>query len=196
MQERSRRRSNTERTASTTAHLVDAARTLFVERGYAETATPDIVSAAGVTRGALYHHFADKKALFRAVVEREAASVAATIEAAAPEGSEPVGALLSGGDAFLAAMAEPGRVRLLLLDGPAVLGRVGMDEIDGRHGTRSLKAGLAAAVRAGALRKAPLDALASLLSSAWDRAALDIAAGAPPEDYRKAFRVLIGALAA
>ena len=73
-------RSNRERTEATKRALIDAARVLFVERGYAETATPDIVQMAGVTRGALYHHFEDKRALFRAVVEQEAGAVAAAIE--------------------------------------------------------------------------------------------------------------------
>ena len=74
------RRSNRERTERHARDLLAAARALFTDKGYAETGTPDIVAAAGVTRGALYHHFADKQALFRAVVEREAAAVAAEIE--------------------------------------------------------------------------------------------------------------------
>src|SRR3954469_6235855 len=118
MQERIGRRSNRERTEETRAALLAAARKLFIERGYADTATPDIVTAAGVTRGALYHHFADKRALFHAVVEQEAAIVAAEIERAAPDTISPAEALLSGGDAYLDAMRETGRTRLLLLDGP------------------------------------------------------------------------------
>ena len=131
---------------------------LFIERGYAETATPDIVAAAGVTRGALYHHFADKQALFHAVVEQEAAAVAAEIERAAPAARSAAEALLAGGDAYLEAMREAGRTRLLLLDGPAVLGREAMDAIDNRHGNRTLREGLVAAMQSREIRKLPLDA--------------------------------------
>jgi AcrR family transcriptional regulator len=192
MQERNQRRSNPERTAATRADLIAAARTLFVERGYADTGTPDIVAAAGVTRGALYHHFEDKKALFRAVVENEAASVADEIDRAAPESLGARGALVKGGEAFLAAMAGQGRTRLLLVDAPAVLGRAEMAAIDGRHGTRSLKAGIVFAVRSGLLPKGTqVDALTDLLSAAYDRAALAIDAGAAAAPYRRALQALV-----
>lgn len=192
MQSKSTRRSNRERTETTRAELIAAARRLFIEKGYADTATPDIVAAAGLTRGALYHHFPDKKALFQAVVEHEAGAVEKDIEDASPATLGSRDALVKGGEAFLMAMAQPGRTRLLLLDGPAVLGRAEMDAIDARHGTRSLKAGLVFAVRSGDLsRKLPLDALTHLLSSAFDRAALAIDAGAEPADYRAGLAALI-----
>lgn len=186
------RRSNRERTETTRAELIAAARRLFIEKGYAETATPDIVAAAGLTRGALYHHFADKQALFRAVVENEAQVVAQEIDRASPSTLAPREALVQGGEAFLAAMAQPGRTRLLLLDGPAVLGRIAMDEIDGRHAARTLREGLAFAAEADAVpRSIPVDAVAHLLSSAFDRAALAIAAGADPTDYKAALAAMI-----
>lgn len=195
MQERAGRRSNPERSQATRSALLAAARRLFVERGYAETATPDIVAAAGVTRGALYHHFADKQALFRAVVEAEAAAVAAEIERAAPAGLPPLEALLRGGEAYLRAMAVPGRTRLLLLDGPAVLGRAEMDEIDLRHAARTLREGLEAAMAAGALRPLPLGAATALLAAAHDRAALAVEAGADPAAYGMVLAALFRGLA-
>ncbi|GLS32253.1 transcriptional regulator, TetR family [Mesorhizobium albiziae] len=194
MQQPSERRSNRERTEATRGELIAAARTLFTEKSYAETSTPEIVAAAGVTRGALYHHFEDKQALFRAVVEREAELVAAEIERAAPEGLPAREALVKGGEAFIEAMAMPGRTRLLLLDGPAVLGRAEMDAIDARHGTRTLRAGIAFAMREGVMRRLSLDAVTALVSSAFDRAALAIDAGAPAEDYRTALAALIDGL--
>lgn len=195
MQQKTGHRSNRERTQSTRAALMGAARLLFTEKSYAETATPDIVSAAGVTRGALYHHFADKRDLFRAVVEQEAAIVAEEIERNAPATLSAKEALIKGGEAFLAAMAVPGRTRLLLLDGPAVLGRAEMDAIDNRHGARTLREGLAIAMREGALRKLPLDALAGLLSAAFDRAALAIEGGSALQDQIAALNALIEGLA-
>ena len=188
-------RSNRERSEAMRKQLLAAARALFIAGGYAQTSTPEIVSAAGVTRGALYHHFEDKKALFAAVCESEAAMVAAEIDTATPEGMPARDALLIGGNAFLEAMHQPGRTRLLLLDGPAVLGRAAMDAIDGRHGTRSLKAGIAFAMREGVMpRTLPLDAVSSLLAAAFDRAALAIDAGASIDEYRRALAVLIDGL--
>ncbi|WEX11231.1 TetR/AcrR family transcriptional regulator [Chelativorans sp. AA-79] len=195
MQERARR-SNRERSEETREKLIDAARRLFVEKSYAETGTPEIVEAAGLTRGALYHHFADKQALFRAVVEREAECVAEEIEAETGPDLAPVEALIAGGDAFLAAMKAPGRTRLLLLDGPAVLGRAVMDEIDGRHGNRTLREGLQAAMQSGAVRPLPLDALTALLGAAFDRAALAVEAGEEPAALRLVLAALIRGLAA
>ena len=196
MQQKIARRSNRDRTEATRGDLIAAARKLFTEKSYAETGTPEIVAVAGVTRGALYHHFADKQALFRAVVEQEAETVATEIERASPPSLFPRDALIAGSDAYLAAMRAPGRTRLLLLDGPAVLGRAGMDEIDNRHGNRTLREGLVATMRAGAMQKLPPGALTALLAAAFDRAALAIDAGAPAAEYRKTLIALIDGLTA
>ena len=194
MQQESVRRSNRDRTEATRADLIAAARKLFTEKSYAETGTPEIVAAAGVTRGALYHHFADKQALFAAVVEQEAQAVAEEIDHASPPSLSARDALVAGSDAYLAAMRTPGRTRLLLLDGPAVLGRAAMDAIDNRHGNRSLREGLVAAMRTRTLQKLPAEALTALLAAAFDRAALAIEAGAPVEDYRAVLMALIDGL--
>lgn len=135
-------RSNKERTEATRLALIEAARRLFVEKGYAETATPDIVAEAGVTRGALYHHFEDKRALFRATLEREAQAVAARIETVSTASGTPREALLSGAGAYFDAMAEPGRTRLLLLEAPAVIGFEAMGAIERDNAEDTLKTGL------------------------------------------------------
>lgn len=195
MQQESPRRSNAERSETMRATLIDTARELFTEKGYAATGTPELVEVAGVTRGALYHHFADKQALFAAVVETESAAVAAEIEAAAPSSLEPVAALVEGSMAYLRAMGVPGRTRLLLLDGPAVLGRMAMDEIDARHGNRTLREGLAAAMRAGAIKRRPLAPLTAMLGAMLDRAALDSESGGDEAGRRKVIEALFSGLA-
>ncbi|MER8866775.1 TetR/AcrR family transcriptional regulator [Mesorhizobium sp. M0751] len=194
MQQGSARRSNRDRTEATRAELIAAARKLFTDKSYAETGTPEIVAAAGVTRGALYHHFADKQALFAAVVEQEAQAVSEEIERASPPSLFARDALIAGSDAYLAAMRVPGRTRLLLLDGPAVLGRAAMDAIDNRHGNRSLREGLVAAMRSHSMTRLPVEALTALLAAAFDRAALAIEAGASIEDHRAVLMALIDGL--
>lgn len=194
MQVEKQRRSNEARARQTRAALLTAARSIFVERSYADTGTPELVAAAGLTRGALYHHYADKKALFRAVVEAEAAAVATEIDAIPADGVSPVEALVTGGEAFLAAMSLPGRTRLLLLDAPAVLGRKEMDAIDSLHAARTLREGLVAAMRTAAIRPMPIEALTQLLSAAYDRAALAIEAGGDKEEWQLVLKATIEGL--
>src|SRR5690606_25290729 len=191
MQGRTTRKPNRERSDESRSKLLAAARDLFIEKGYAATGTPEIVAAAGLTRGALYHHFADKEGLFRGVVTAEAAAVATHIEQEAAESADTFEALLNGGKAFLSAMTVPGRARLLLLDGPAVLGRSAMDEIDMEHGGRTLLEGLTAAMETGQIIKAPAQPMAALLSAAFDRAALAIAEGGDAEAYHEALELLL-----
>ncbi len=185
------RRSNRERTDATRSALLQAARALFVRQGYAATSTPEICAAAGITRGALYHHFVDKKDLFRAVLEHEAASVRAGIETAAPVGASPRDALVAGAEAYLDAMTLPGRTRLLLIEGPAVLGLAELRDLDERHAAGSLAEGLRAAGAGVDAGGPPLAALSALLSAAFDRAALDIDAGGDARALRKAMRWLL-----
>lgn len=173
MQEEKPRIPNSDRRAAMRARLLASARRLFVEKGYAETSTPEIVKDAGVTRGALYHHFDDKAALFDALIRAEAESLAADIELAALGNAGD--SMQAGAKAFFAAMSHPGRARLLLVDGPAALGQARMDEIDAGNGRRTLRDGLAAA--SPDLPSEELDALSLLLSAAFDRAAQAIADG-------------------
>ena len=193
------RRTNAARRAATRAALLAAARDLFAQHGYAETATPDIVAAAGVTRGALYHHFEDKAALFAGVVAEEQAALMRAIEDRALAAPSPLEGLIAGGEAFLDALDDPGRLRILLIDAPSVLGPEAMETIDDAGGRQSLAAGLKAAVDAGQLGDIDVPATADLLNAVYDRAALAIAAA--PErttaraTYSAAIRRLIEGLA-
>jgi AcrR family transcriptional regulator len=182
-------RTNRERTEATRLALIEAARALFVGKGYGDTSTPEIATAAGITRGALYHHFADKRDLFRQVLLREGEAVAADIEAATPEQLSPREALLEGSKAYLNAMTAPGRTRLLLIDGPAVLGMAEVMAMDDATSAKSLRQGLE---RAGLGKgEVSLDALTPLLAAAFDRAALAIDAGADVEETRTAMLWLL-----
>ena len=164
------------------AALIAAGRQLFITKGYAETSTPEIVAAAEVTRGALYHHFEDKAALFRAVIVAESENVAEAINTATNGCTSAAQALDTGTDAYLDAMMQPGRTRLLLVDGPAVLGHNAMDAIDRETAGGTIVVGLSAAL--GREPDTRMTALGRLLSSAFERAALDISAGGDDAIYR------------
>lgn len=196
MQVKSERHSNADRTRAMRERLIATARTLFVANGFAETSTPALVAAAGVTRGALYHHFADKKALFRAVVEADAAAVAEAIEAVDDPSTSALERLLAGADAYLAAMVEPGRTRLLLVEAPAVLGEAERRAIEETRGDAALREGLQAAIEEGALRPLPVSVLAPVLAAAMERTAETIAAGADREVCGAVLRALIEGLIA
>lgn len=183
---------NADRRAMMRARLIAEARNLFVEKGYAETSTPEIVRAAEVTRGALYHHFADKADLFRAVVQQEAATLAAEIDqGAVADSGDP---LTSGSRAFFASMAKEGRARLLLIEGPAVLGLAEMAEIDAGGGRQSLLLGLQQA--RPDLAGAELQALSDVLSAAFDRAALAVSQGQSEAPYLAAMEQVMASLMA
>lgn len=184
------RKSNRQRREETQRILIDAARKLFVDQGYSETATPQIVELAGVTRGALYHHFAEKRSLFRAVVEAEARAIADEIRIASQTDASPLDELRNGAAAWFEAMIDPARVRLMLIEGPAVLGPEQMREIDLLTGGRELRLGLAAAL-GDKVRPPVLDAIADLVSAMFDRSALARACGAPAQHYQHALDHLL-----
>jgi AcrR family transcriptional regulator len=170
----SRPRTQPERLAATRAALLHAARAIFAEKGYEAAGTEDIVRRAKVTRGALYYHFKDKRALFDAVVSDVAREIAAKVDTAAPM-RNPLEGLIVGTMAFLDACLDPAIRRIYLIDAPAVLGWHRWREIDAPHGVRSLREGVTAM-----LAERPGDALAIepttfLLAGAFNEAALWIA---------------------
>lgn len=181
-----RTQTNAQRSAQTRRALVVAARSLFVEKGFAATSTPELVERAGLTRGALYHHFRDKTELLHAVLVEEARQVAEEIENATPVNVSPVDALRVGSVAYLDAMDVPGRTCLLLIEGPAALGVVRMATIDEGHAAASLREGLE-----DAMPGRDVAALTNLLSASFDRAALEIDGGGNKGEVRAAMLFLI-----
>ncbi|HEU5142199.1 MAG TPA: helix-turn-helix domain-containing protein, partial [Solirubrobacterales bacterium] len=140
------KRTQSERSEATRTALTGAARRLFAERGYAGVGTEEIVQAAGVTRGALYHHFPGKRQLFDAVYEQLEIELAQRIAAGALEAgaASPLEAMRAGAKMFLDACVEPEVQRIALLDGPSVLGWDRWREIGAEHGLGLIEATLQA----------------------------------------------------
>ena len=161
------------RSASTRAKLIKAARPLFARRGYADVSTTEIVQRAGVTRGALYHQFPAKEDLFLAVYEQVEQEL--TGEVAAQLGEEtdgPFAALREGIRIFLEACRAPEVQRIVLIDGPSVLGWERWREVAERYGLGLIEAVIGAAIEAGEIAPLPVATLAHLLMGALDEAAL------------------------
>ena len=187
----SRPRTQAERLAATRAALLKAARTIFAEQGYQAAATEEIVRRAKVTRGALYHHFEDKRALFDAVASDVAREIAERIDAATPM-DDPLKALVVGTGAFLDACLDPAVRRIYLVDAPAVLGWHRWREIDGPHGVRSLRDGVTAMRAAHPVEGRAVEPTTFLLAGAFNEAALWVAEA---KDEKAARREMDRALA-
>ncbi len=188
-----------ERSEATRARLLTAARELFAERGYADVGTEEIVRRAQVTRGALYHHFDDKRDLFRAVHEGIEAALAeeigARIAAEAAAGTDPKEVLAIGARAFLDACERPEIARIALVESPAVLGWTEWREIDERYGLGLVTAALALGMDAGALKRRPVKPLAHLLLGAMGEAGMVIANAEDPTAARREIEpALVGLL--
>jgi AcrR family transcriptional regulator len=191
-----KRRTQRERAESTREALILAARQLFTERGYDDVGTEEIVRAAGVTRGALYHHFGDKASLLEAVYNR--------IEAESTErvarivlGSElhsPLAAMKAGIEAFLEECEKPELRQIALHDAPAVLGWERWREIGAANGLGLIEASLGAAIEAGEIRSIPVKPTAHLLMGALDEAAMLLARDDRPEARMEVTEVLVALL--
>ncbi len=174
-------RAKAEQREATRERLVEVARGAFASEGYAESATEEIVRRAGVTRGALYHHFGSKQGLFVAVLEDVLHDLAAQVEAAASAESEPWMQLQAGCHAFLRAAIDPRIQRIALVDAPAVLGWDTLRELDGAHSQRLLQSAVEALKASGEISVASPTAASALLSGAMNEAALWIARSGSPE---------------
>ena len=171
---------------ATTAALIKAARELFAERGYADVGTEEIVKRAGVTRGALYHHFrGGKEELFRAVLVQISAETVQGVAAAAAGVEDPWEALVVGSGAFLDACATPEVQRIMLIDGPSVLGWDVWRAIDTDYGLGLLEAAVQRAMDEGRLVPGSSSAVAHVLAGALDEAAMVVARADDPAAARQ-----------
>lgn len=155
-----------EQGAQSRTKLIAAARALFERDGYAATSTEALLAATGLTRGALYHHFRDKKDLFVAVCEAVHAELSAAIDGAADAEATPPDQLVAGALAWIDAVSRPGPRQVLLIDGPSVLGAQAWAELDGRHGYQQLHAVVAEILAPAGLALLEVDACASALNGA------------------------------
>jgi AcrR family transcriptional regulator len=162
------RQTQAERSEATRAALLSAGRGLFAEYGYSGASSEAIVAAAGVSRGALQHHFVDKRSLFAAVyeeVEREV--VQATAEAGMAAGrDDPLGVLQAGCHAYLDAVMDPAVQRICAIDGPAVLLPETRNEITDRYALGLVREVVVQAVAQGEIEDAPVEPLTKMLLAA------------------------------
>jgi AcrR family transcriptional regulator len=192
------RRTQAERSEATTEQLVAAARKLFATKGFAATSIDDIVGAAGVTRGAMYHHFRSKEDLFEEVFKREHLAVGDRVKEAAMKKKDGWSQLKAGCDEFLEATTDPERRQIMMLDAPAVLGMRRIEEIDRPDSIKLMTGVIEKAMDEGIIRRRQAEPLAHLIYGALCQAALvgarSTAAETGPDQMRRELDQLLDAL--
>ena len=185
-----------EHASDTRTALITAARELFAGQGYDDTGTEQIVAAARVTRGALYHHFRDKADLFRTVMAEAAADVALrlTDEQLASEATSPLQDIREWVSAFLDVCVDGDFQQIVLVDGPRVLGAGPWEDLVERYGRSLLEEWLQRAVEAGDLADVPVGALARLLIAMLTEAGLAIARSDSPAQTREPMGIALDRL--
>lgn len=189
------RRTQASRRAATRAALLDAARQLFAERGFAGAGREEIVARAGVTRGALYHHFASKEALFQAVYEQVEDELTAEVAAAAlAVGDDAMAQLRAGSLAFLDAAARPDVRRIVLLDAPSVLPVEVRRQLSERYGLGLVRESLRTVMASGDIATQPLEPLAHVVLAALHEAATLVADGVDRDEVGVVVETLLDRL--
>jgi len=174
-------RTKAQQREDTTAALIAAARELFAERGYAAVGTEEIVRRAGVTRGALYHHFRrGKEELFQAVLVQVSAETMRAVAGRASQAGDAWEELVTGIDAFLDVCTTRDVQQIVLIDGPSVLGWDVWRAIDADHGLGLLESAVQAAMDDGVLLPGSARSVAQVLLGALDEAAMVVARAEDP----------------
>jgi len=187
-----------ERRAATIEAILKAGRRLFGERGFAATTIDDIAESARVAKGAVYHHFATKEALFEAVFDAVSRDLVAELERATRTERDVLAAMIAGTQHYFAACAKGPTCQIILRDGPAVLGWERWREIDAQHFGGKFPLALAAAMDAGLIARQPIEPLSRLLLGAVTEAAVACAGRSDVlkagDEYSRAFKSLLEAL--
>jgi AcrR family transcriptional regulator len=189
-----RRRSQSDRRDATRTALIAAGRKLFATRGYDAVAAEQIVEAAGVTRGALYHHFDGKQGLFEAVFLEIEGELVTKFPLEEFAGDDPLAALRAGVGRFLSISLESEVQQIALIDAPAVLGWARWQEIEAQHGLGLIQAGLEACMAAGQMHKLPTAELANAILGSLTESALAVARADNPKAARKRAESVLVAL--
>ncbi|SDC12509.1 transcriptional regulator, TetR family [Paenibacillus sp. UNCCL117] len=168
-------RKKKEEATETIRKLIEVARTHFTAFGYANVALESIVLEANLTRGAVYHHFRSKKELFRIVLEDVQREVAENVELEASTSDDIWQQLYLGCRAFIMAAVEERNRRIMLIDGPAILGWEVWREMDSNHSMRLLREQIKLMQEQGCFRMTPLDALTHFISGGLNETALWLA---------------------
>lgn len=164
-----------ERGRATRDRLIEIALRLFAEAGYEAASIEAVLRESGVSRGALYHHFPGKEALFEAVLEAVEADIAHKIMEAGGGTTDPVMALRSGCLAWIQLAGDPVVRRIVLIDAPSVVGWHRWREIENRYGLGLLKAALQNVAEAGRFPVERVDMFAHMLLASMNEVALLIA---------------------
>ncbi len=180
-----KRRTQAQRREATRTALVEAGRKLFARDGYEAVSSEALVAEAGVTRGALYHHFEGKRGLFAEVFEQIERELVGRFSLEDLAGSDPLTALLGAVEQFLKLSLESEVQRIVLVDGPSVLGWEAWHEVEARYGLGLIEAGLGAAMESGQIRRLPLGELSVMLLGAMIEAALQLARADDPVAARQ-----------
>jgi AcrR family transcriptional regulator len=187
-----------ERREATRAAIVKAAKRLFGERGFAGTTMDHVATAAHVAKGAVYHHFETKEALFEAVFDEVSRDLVAEVDRVARSEKDALAAMAAGTQAYFAACARDATGQIVLRDGPAILGWERWREIDARHFGGGFSHALARAMDDGLIARQPVEPLSRLLLGAVTEAAVACSAGGDLHktgaEYARAFRTLLDAL--
>ncbi len=184
---------NPERSALTRARLLGVARTLFAQHGYAVTSTEAILAGAGVQRGALYHHFADKAALFEAVCVQLVEEALPSVEGATARSRGALDALVRGSIAWIDFVTRDDVRRILLVDGPTVLGWQRWQQLDDRLSVNALRGALRDAMASGDLSfDGDSELLTTMVNGALNALALHVGNGANPIPARQWHRAVRG----
>jgi|SRR5579864_6667051 len=187
-----------ERREKTRAAIVKAAKRSFGERGFAAVTMDEIAAGARVAKGAVYHHFSTKEALFEVVFEQVSRELVSELNRISRAENDPLAAMAVGTEGYFAACSKGATGQIILRDGPAVLGWERWREIDAKHFGGKFPRAIAAAMEAGVIAQQPVEPLARLLLGAVTEAA--VASSAGPDigkagaEYARAFRSLLDAL--